>query len=115
VPTTLRDSRAPGWINILLTQSIEDAVAAVGAGDGLDALTWSVSVEGREIFVLGTPPVGTPEPRALCLQWARSLRMIEGAHDDDERVITWNRYERPWIIEISMGSGPAASGGPAGD
>jgi hypothetical protein len=106
VPSTSRetrvDTRAPGWIDSLLTRSIGDAVAAVGTEDGLEPLQWSVRVDGREILVLGTPPVDAREPRVLCEEWARSLRMTEGAHDANERVTTWNLNERPWIIEISM-------------
>jgi len=96
------DTRATGWISTLLTQSISDGVSAIGAGDGLEPLRWSVRLDGPEVFVLGTPPADATEPRRLCERWARSLRMTEGAHDANECVITWNRYEQPWIIEISM-------------
>jgi hypothetical protein len=101
-PDTRPGLRTPGWLNILLTESIGDAVAAVGSDDGLDELNWSVRFEGREIFVLGTPPVGAAEPRALCEGWASSLHLTAGAHDANERVIAWSLHEPPWMIEISM-------------
>ena len=98
---TATQSFTPGWLNTMFTQSITDAVAAVGGDSGLPALRWNVRIENGEIFVLGAPPLGADDPEPLCREWARALGLDDGYYDASEDVSSWSRVDGPWLIEVS--------------
>lgn len=89
------------WVHDMMTSSIASAVATAGLVVGLAPLRWSLRIEDGEILIQGSPAPGTARPVALCREWAGTLSLQECDYDEADGVLAWNRYEGPWLIEIS--------------
>ena len=102
--STQTGMQTPGQLDVFFTQSMARSVAAVGSTAGLAPLEWRARTLQREIVLQGSPPHGTDRAAELCERWATALGLDEFGYDGLEGIITWSRYESPWLIEVSSES-----------